>query len=78
MFGHKTLLELAKESKAIRKRRRYDPEFNDMAVAWVKGEITLTQMNVALKRRRESSSILYSVAGVMRELYLSGNLIIKK
>lgn len=53
-------------------------EFQDVAIAWLKGEIGITQVNTALGNKRNlSGSMLYGFAVALREAYRNKRFTIK-
>ena len=74
----KTLLQKA---KGIKVRQKPRPEITDehieLAIAWLKSEIGLTQMQKALGFSVISGSSLYKVAMYLREGYKRGIIKIK-
>ena len=54
------------------------PEHIELALAWMKGEIGLKQVSVALNQNPKAGHGLYSIAIYLREAYRKGNLTIKK
>lgn len=75
----KTLLEQAKEIK-IRTRtyKKIEDEEIELALAWMKDEITIKQLNGVSLKLKSSGNALYRVAIVLKEAYRKGKLVIKK
>ena len=78
----KTLLEKAKAVE-VRQRNIAPPtdEEIELMFAWMKGDITLKQMNIAFgnnKGDKYSGNILYRVAVWMREAYRQGKIKLTK
>jgi len=73
-----TLLEKAKKLE-IRKLKKIEvtEEHLELGLAWMKGEITLSQMNRVLGENKRSGNGLYAVAVWLREAYKQGKIKIK-
>lgn len=71
----KTLLELAKEAELpiTGQRSRTDEEL-ELALGWLRGEITTKQANIAMGNKTSSANILYGFAVSLKELYSRGHL----
>jgi hypothetical protein len=52
-------------------------ETKELALSWLKGEITTAQVSVALTGKNNDSCKAYHMALAIRELYKEGNIIIK-
>jgi hypothetical protein len=73
-----TLLEKAK-SIVSKKTRRNDisDEQIELALAWLKEDITSTQFTLAMGAKKASMNNLYRVALILREAYYKGFIKIK-
>ena len=72
-----TLLDEAKKIKVNRKKAdKYSEEQLEVCIAWVKQEITLSQLSGALQS--SGGNGLYTVAKAMRLLFEAGRLTFKK
>jgi len=74
---NKTLLQRAKAVKVNSRHRVISDEYIDLALAWIRDEIGLTQVNVVLGKKREGGNSLYGIAVWLREAYRNGKIIIK-
>ncbi len=71
----KTLLEKAKEAKVKRRSRiPVTEEHIELALSWMRCEIGIAQVNIALGLPKEQSNTLYSLAVWLREAYKRGKL----
>lgn len=60
-----------------RKKIVIDEERIEIAIAWMKGEITSGQVAFALDKANHTGNILYVLAVILREAYTRGFLKIK-
>ena len=73
LMKKKTLLEIAKEQKASRKRVVATEEKIEVAIAWMKGEITTRQVSIAFYGGKEiSGTVLYRICILLREANTRG------
>ena len=78
----KTLLQRAKETVVVNRRGiKITGELVELAIAWMKDEVTLGQCTRAVFNAKSSGSkggnVLYKFAVIYRELYRQKKLIIK-
>ena len=68
---NETLLEKAKKMSAYNHKGKIiiDEEHLDLALSWMKGEITLSQVNRVLDRKTNSGNTLYHIATWLKEAY---------
>lgn len=71
-----TLVEKALEHNK-KEKKPITQEMKDLAILWLKGEITTTQVSVALTGNSTHSVRVYSMALALRELYKEGKITIK-
>ena len=73
-----SLLETAKSYQLHRKRKKTTSEDIEIALAWIRGEITLTQINYAYGTpNNKGGNNLYKIATAIKEAYEQGKIIIK-
>ena len=73
----KTLLELAKSSgENAAQNKPVSEEEVDLALAWMKNEITMYQVSTAYGKT-QSGNILYRIAIVLRQAYALKRIIVK-
>jgi len=74
-----SILEKAKEVVVVRQPKTHyrSDEWQEVAIAWIKGEITLNQINVAIDKPK-TGNILYGLSVALREAYREGKLKIVK
>lgn len=65
-----SLLEQAK--KHIIRERNSKPEEKELALSWIKGEITNTQAAFALTGKSNQTVALYRIANALKDLYIDG------
>jgi hypothetical protein len=73
----KTLLEKAKEVETKKKKSVDEDEFSELAIAWLKGEITNKQAYISYygePKTFASGNILYLIAVSLRNLYKKGKI----
>jgi len=70
----KTLLQKAKKVKMRHRKIIVTDEHIELALAWVKDDITLTQVNLALNKPRDTGNTLYALAVYIREAYRKGQI----
>lgn len=75
----KTLLEKAREI-SVRScvSKKMEDEHIELALAWIKGNIKLRQINIVLGRNPKTGSSLYFIAMCLRAAYREGLLKIIK
>ena len=75
----KTLLELAKSSgENAAQNKPVSEEEIDLALAWMKNEITMYQVSTAYGKIHKSGNVLYRVALVLRQAYALGRITVKE
>ena len=70
-----SLLEKAKNVpvyKSDYKHHSDDSEIIELAIAWLKKEVTTTQVSEALYNRRNSGNVVYMMGFALREAYKKG------
>jgi hypothetical protein len=73
-----TLLEKAKKVPVrSRIKRSISGEDIELALAWMKGEVTLSQVAKVSRHKTSSGNVLYRVAVCLREAYMQGLIKIK-
>ena len=55
----------------------HSPEMKELALSWLKGEVTTAQVSIALTGKNNDSGKAYRMALTLRELYKEGKIIIK-
>lgn len=75
-----TLLQKAKKSPRVKNRYHniYDEEDLDLVLAYLNREVCLVQVADAIGRKRNSGSVLYYVAAVIKEFFIRGKVKITK
>jgi hypothetical protein len=74
-----SLLETALKVPSNRnKKEGVTSEHIELALAWLKSEVGIKQVSVALNKHPQSGHVLYMIAIYLREAYRKGNLTIKK
>ena len=73
-MAKKTLLEKAKAVKMGRRDTIITDEHVELALAWIRDEVNLSQINVALKKSRQSGNVLYKMATSLREAHRQGKI----
>lgn len=79
----KTLLEQAKEVRhQSNQKRLYNEEEMDLYLGWVQGEVSTTQIIRTIfpdrNIRKGGGSVLYAIAGFMREGVRRGDIVITR
>lgn len=67
-----TLLEKAKSYDKRNPRTAIKAEEIELALAWLKGEITMSQASAATGLKKPSGTILYRLSLCLREAYKQG------
>ena len=75
----KTLLEKAKNVPARKRKSRPTDEEIELALAWLKDEITTSQVNFAYSESgKKNTTYLYNITMALKEAYIKGKLKITK
>ncbi|MDD2869631.1 hypothetical protein [Neomegalonema sp.] len=72
------LLEKAMSAKPERKTKIASQEEIDLALAWIQGKVTATQVNIAYTDSRTSTHYLYRMAIALRTAFNNGQIKIAK
>lgn len=69
---------LSEIKKSGKKKMKYilTPEWEEVVIAWLKDEISITQINKGLKKTN-SGNVLYALASLTKEMYRLGKIVIK-
>lgn len=73
----KTLLQQAKEIKVLKRRVRVSDEHIELAIAWMKDEIGLGQINIVMGQKISGGNVLYNISVWLREAYRKGIIKVK-
>ena len=78
MGKKETLLERAKGFSLYNYKRKIivTKEHSELAVSWMKGEITLSQVNRALEKKASDGNTLYHIAIWLKDAYKRKKIII--
>jgi len=76
-----SLLERVRAAKTSKNRRHPDPEELDVALAWVRGEVSSVQVGKGYdptSGNKQTYNILYRMATVLRDAATNGKIKIEK
>ena len=70
-----TLLDKAKATIIKRHDKiKYSDELKDLAFAWLENDVKVRQINIVLKRKKDSTYFLVTVARILKDLYQQGKI----
>lgn len=70
----KTLLEKAKEAKTPARRVVISKELIDLAIAWMKDEVTTGAVCSVLGKKNGSGNTMYRICLALRQAYANGSI----
>lgn len=76
-MAKETLLQRAKKVPINKRKIVVTDEHIELALAWLRDEVALRQMNIVLMKPNQSGNVLYGTAVALREAYRRGKITIK-